>query len=315
MTRTEAAPGEDAPVRRIAATAIDAPPCALGESPRWAHGAWWWVDAEAGTVWTAGTGLTSAGSAGEARAVIATGGRVSLVHPAGDGRLVVASGLDLVVLDPHAATWVRWSRVDLPDGWLLNDGTADDAGRLWIGSVHPERRRGAGSLYVVETDGRVREAASGITLSNGMAWWSPGVLVHADSLERCLWEHTTVPGSGRVMRSRRAITLPQGHGPLALPDGVALDDAGGLWVAMYGAGQVWRLVDGRVESVVDVPTPQVTSVALGGPDGRDLLVTTAREGLDPVAIEADPFAGRLFHARAEVGGRTVPPLRPRAVDS
>jgi sugar lactone lactonase YvrE len=115
---------------------VDAPACALGESPRWAGGAWWWVDADRGTVWTAGAALTAGGDAG-VRAVLRTPGRVSLVHPAERGEVVVACGTDLRVLDPRTGGTRPWARVDLPPRWVLNDGTADDAGRLWVGSVHP----------------------------------------------------------------------------------------------------------------------------------------------------------------------------------
>ncbi len=224
----------------------------------------------------------------------------------------MASGTDLLVVDADGGRPRPWSRIDLPAGWLLNDGTADAAGRLWIGSVHPERRRGAGALHMVEADGRAWTVATGFTLSNGMLWRSAGggrgasgVLVQVDSAERCLWEHEVAPESGALLRSRRATLLPPGPGPVALPDGVAADRTGALWVAMYGTGQVWRLSDGRVDAVVEVPTPQVTSVALGGPDGRDLLVTTAREGMDAAAVAADPNAGRLFRARVEVPGSVL----------
>ncbi|GEM_PF-1966742 len=329
------APGARRPAR-LAAVAVDAPHCALGESPRWAYGAWWWVDADAGVLWGADAGLTTAGGAREVREVLRTGGRLSLAHPAGGGRLVVASGTDLLVVDPGGGPPRPWSRIDLPPGWLVNDGTADAAGRLWIGSVHPDRARGAGSLHVVATDGRVRTVATGFTLSNGMAWRSPTLMVHADSGERCLWEHEVEPGTGRLLRSRRGNRLPDAAAAgtaspgtvaappggdagsaaagLALPDGVAVDRAGGLWVAMYGTGQVWRLVGDQVTAVVEVPTPQVTSVALGGPDGRDMLITTAREGMDAAAVAADPHAGRLFRARVRVPGSVLFHMRILAAD-
>ena len=92
---------------------------------------------------------------------------------------------------------------------------------------------------------------------------------------------------------------------------MAIDSDGGLWVAMYGAGQVWRLVGGRVQTVLEVPTQKVTSVALGGPDGRDLLVTTAQEGMDSAALAADPYAGHLFRARADVPGQGLHNLAPQ----
>ncbi|NJC72944.1 SMP-30/gluconolactonase/LRE family protein [Planosporangium thailandense] len=299
----------------MTAEPVDAPACALGESPRWAHGAWWWVDAEAGVLWTADAALTAGGAT--AVALLRTGGRLSLVHPAADGPVVVASGNDLLLVDASGAAAPRvWSRLDLPAGWVLNDGVADPDGRLWIGAVHPDRLPGSGRLYVVEPDGTARVAAEGFALSNGMAWRSSTVLVHADSLDRCLWRHEVDAGGATVIRSHRTVTFPAeppgdpDAGPRGLPDGVALDRDGGLWVALYGSGQAWRLVEGRVDTVIEVPTPRVTSVALGGADGRDVLITSAQEGMDEAALAADPLAGRLFRARVAVPAGPVPAARP-----
>lgn len=293
----------------LCVTPVDAPTCALGESPRWAHGAWWWVDAQAGVLWTAGPSLR------DVREVVRTGRRMSVAHPASGERVVVARDTELLVVDPGSGRTTPWATVHLPPGWVLNDGAADTAGRFWVGSVHPERRRGAGGLHVVEQDGSVRRVAGGVTLSNGMAWSAPERLLHADSLERCLWEHDVDVQAGTVVWSRRAVELPLGsrEAELALPDGIALDVAGGVWVAMYGTSEAWRLVSGKVRDVLRLPTRQVTSLALGGPDGRDLLLTTAQEGMDAEALAADPAAGHLFHARVAVPGVAVPPCEPRDV--
>jgi sugar lactone lactonase YvrE len=190
--------------------------------------------------------------------------------------------------------------------------------------VHPERLEGAGRLHVVEPSGAVREVAGGLTLSNGMVWRAPTALLHADSLPRLVWEHRVDPSTGTVSGSSVGSRLPAaadvGSNPAALPDGVALPDgmardvAGGTWVAIYGAAQVWRLVDGRVDAIVELPTPRVTSVALGGADGRDMLVTTAQEGMDAAALAADPWAGRLFRARVAVAGAPVARLRPNVTN-
>jgi D-xylonolactonase len=83
---------------------------------------------------------------------------------------------------------------------------------------------------------------------------------------------------------------------------------------MYGAAQVWHLVDARVDAIVELPTAQVTSVALGGADGRDLLVTTAQEDMDAEALSADRWAGRLFRARVAVAGAPVALVRPNVTN-
>ncbi|MFC7621058.1 SMP-30/gluconolactonase/LRE family protein [Microlunatus sp. GCM10028923] len=277
------------------------PRTVLGESARWDGATWWWVDADPGHVWTRRPG-------GAAEPVIMDGGRTSLVQPDGAGAALVVQGTSLFAARrDHDRGWRldRYGAVDVPDGWLVNDGTADAAGRLWIGSIEPARTAGAGALIKVDLDGVSSRQAGGITLSNGMVWSADGTeLFHADTFGHAILRHRVDPTSGSVSESAVAFEIPAADG---LPDGLAADQAGGLWVALYGAGQVRRYTpDGTVDVVITIPTPQTTSVELGGPDGRDVLITSAREGFSEADSAADPLAGRLFTARSPYPGRLRP---------
>lgn len=288
----------------ITADALDesaGPRTVLGESARWDGEAWWWVDADPGDVWTRRPG-------GPAEAVTRDGGRTSLVHPDGTGAALVVQGTTLVAARrDHERSWrlAPFGTVDVPDGWLVNDGTADAAGRLWIGSIEPARTAGAGELIKVDLDGAGSRQAGGITLSNGMVWSADGTeLFHADTFGHAILRHRVDPATGTVSESGVAVEIPAEDG---LPDGLAADQAGGLWVALYGTGQVRRYTpDGTVDLVITIPTPQATSVELGGPDGRDVLITSAREGFTEADSAADPRAGRLFTARSPYPGRLRP---------
>ena len=62
------------------------------------------------------------------------------------------------------------------------------------------------------------------------------------------------------------------------PDGCCMDDAGHLWVALWGG---WGVVcfdpaSGRILARIEVPTSNVSSVTFGGPDLRDIYITTAK---------------------------------------
>lgn len=291
---------------------LEAPRCWLAESPRWAEGAWWWLDAATGDIFTiAAGGPLSADDRG--RHVLALGSRTSLVHPAAGGEIVVARGPSIERVTRDADGWrttAVWCLLELPDGTVLNDGTADAAGRLWIGSVGPDRRPEQGALIRIDPDGSAQVVRTGFALSNGMVWdGSTDTLLHVDSLARTLWRHRVDPATGEVLTSDAAVVLPDDDG---LPDGIALDAEGYVWIAVYGRGEVRRYdPDGAVERVVQVPTPQTTSVALGGPDGRDLLITTAREGFDEARSAAEPLAGRIFRGRAPTAGVDTWLARPR----
>ncbi|WP_162451547.1 SMP-30/gluconolactonase/LRE family protein [Phytoactinopolyspora mesophila] len=275
----------------------DGPRTVLGESPRWDGDTWWWVDATDG-VWCRRPG-------GPAVAVWQTGERTSLVHPERSGGVVVARGTDLYLLRQGADGEWRplgpWCELPLEDGWLVNDGVADSHGRLWIGAIAPDRAPLAGVLLRIEPDGVVHEAADGFTLTNGMAW-GPGEkrLYHVDTGERTIWAHEVDSRSGRVLDREPFLDFARDDG---LPDGIAMDTDGGIWVAMYSSGQIRRYdAMAMLDVVIDLDTPQCTSVEFGGPDGRDLLITTAREGYDESRSAREPLAGRLFQARTRHAG-------------
>ena len=79
--------------------------------------------------------------------------------------------------------------------------------------------------------------------------------------------------AGRLWTRRRVATLPSEVG---LPDGIAVDHDGGIWVAIWGGGQVRRYTpDGELDRIVDVPADHVTACAFGGTDGATLFVTSA----------------------------------------
>ncbi len=104
----------------------------------------------------------------------------------------------------------------------------------------------------------------------------------------------------------------------ANPDGCAMDERGRLWVAHWGAGLVACYetaagAAGEVAAEVHVPrASRVSSCAFGGPGLRDLLITTAFEGLkegitaEERAALGEEHAGDLFLVR-DVGVAGLPP--------
>lgn len=82
------------------------------------------------------------------------------------------------------------------------------------------------------------------------------------------------------------------------PDGLAVDSEGNVWCAMNRVGKV-RLYSPEAEILGEweLPVHGVTAVTLGGPDLRDVFITTSRETAD------EPHAGAVFHMRTAVPGQ------------
>jgi sugar lactone lactonase YvrE len=87
------------------------------------------------------------------------------------------------------------------------------------------------------------------------------------------------------------------------PDGLTVDEHGGVWVALSNGGAVRRYTSsGALDGVVEVAARKVTACAFGGAGLDQLFITTSREGVEP---GADPLAGSLFRAVVGVAGLPV----------
>ncbi len=89
--------------------------------------------------------------------------------------------------------------------------------------------KAAGSLYVMELDGRVRRVLTGISISNGLAWDDQrGRMYYIDTATRGVDVMDYDVHSGTVDNRRRVFLVPEGAGD---PDGMTIDREGMLWVA------------------------------------------------------------------------------------
>lgn len=254
----------------------------LAEGPVWdaARGALEWLDVDRGDWHRLDRNRTG-------RPPRHVGDRVSCVRPREAGGHALAVDGDIALL---AAGGELERRLAVPAaaGAVLNDGCCDPAGRLLVGSVVPGTAEGA--LHRVDGDGTVTVLRHGVAMSNGIAFSPDGSrLYHVDSGAGTVDVLAYDVELGTARPARRLVDVTPTDG---LPDGLAVDADGGLWLAIWGAGEVRRYApDGRLDGRVTVPVAQVTSCALGG--GR-LWITTARQGMSAEALAGEPLAGGIF---------------------
>jgi sugar lactone lactonase YvrE len=275
----------------------------LGEGPIWhpERGAVSWLELFEGRInW-----LSLDGSAGES---VEVGRRVGAAVPAGDDALALATDEGFARLD-GTYELVAPIEEDIED-WFLNDGKCDSLGRFWAGTVgvRPDglAADGAGSLYCLETDGRVRRVLEGVSLSNGLDW-SPdgGSFYYVDSRAGGIDAFAFDVSSGQLSDRRRVVELE--HPPeVAFVDGICVDADGCLWAAIWGTGEVRRYTPaGELDRTIGVPVTQPTSCVFAG-DALDVLViTSASRGLHAAELERQPHAGSVFCCRP--GPTGMPP--------
>ena len=232
-------------------------------------------------------------------------------QPLGAAALRESGGLVLAMRDGFATMddtgaidLIAPTEADQPDQ-RMNDGKCDRSGRFWAGTTSLVFKPGSSTLYRLDTDHSVTAVVSGMTLSNGLGW-SPddSTMYVIDSFERRLDAYDFDAASGSVTGQRILVTFPEGP---ALPDGMAVDDEGYLWVAMYAGGALHRYApNGALDRVLPVPASQPTSCAFGGADYGDLYVTTARQTKSLAELEAEPALGGIFRCRPGVTGPPSP---------
>ena len=185
----------------------------------------------------------------------------------------------------------------------FNDGKCDPAGRFWAGTMAYDQAPGTGALYRLDADGRATGMLHDVTVSNGLAWSLDGAtMYYVDTPTQRIDAFSFAAASGEISDRRPAVQIPA---ELGKPDGLTIDERGGLWVALWGGGALHRYLDGRLDRVVKLPVRQPTSCAFGGADLDELYVTSAWEGLSTADRVAQPLAGAVFRVRPGVRGLPV----------
>ena len=87
------------------------------------------------------------------------------------------------------------------------------------------------------------------------------------------------------------------------PDGSAVDAAGYLWNAQWGASKVVRYdANGIVDGELQLPVSQATCVAFGGANLNLIAVTSARSELSDQALKQQRNAGDVFIFKSKIKG-------------
>ena len=267
----------------------------LGEGPRWdaATETLLWVDIPARLVHrydpATGTDTTQP-----------TSDVVSLALPRRRGGVVIGLPDGIHVLDREGSPLVAAIEPGRA-GTRTNDGACDSAGRLWVGTMALDERSPVAGLYCVGASLGVTTMLSGTTISNGLGWSPSGASFYfIDSPTRRIDVFDCDPASG-ALENRRPLAAVAVEG--AVPDGMAVDAEGGVWVALHGGLGLRRYSpDGELLAEVHLPIARITSCCFGGPDLRDLYVTTRREGLSAAERAAQPLAGALLRLDVGVAG-------------
>lgn len=224
----------------------------------------------------------------------------TVIRRRSSGGFVIATASGLLGADEGLATFEPIATITDDASIRTNDGGCDPFGGFVIGTMAYDERPGAGGVYRVSPTHVVTELVSPVSISNGVQWSSSGERVYyIDTPTRRVDVFDVEPDSGAWARRRTHVDLQDAPG---YPDGMAIDEEGGLWVALWGGGAV-NHYDGTGRLVETLTVPGVTrtsSCAFGG-DSRDVLyITTSRQGL---TATDEPDAGAVFAIQTDSRGQ------------
>lgn len=232
--------------------------------------------------------------------------QVTFVLPRGSGGFVVGLPGRLARFTPASGELATLATIeqDRPRN-RTNDACVDAAGRLWFGTMDDLGTEPSGMLYSWDGQGAPRAHDQGYVISNGPAFSPDGrVFYHTDTVRRVVYRFDVSP-DGTLSGKRPFVEIeePAGH-----PDGSTVDAEGCLWIALWGGSAVRRYsAQGKLLETVPLPAANVTKPAFGGPDLKTCFVTTARGGLSPEELAAQPLAGNLFAFEVDVPGLVSAP--------
>jgi sugar lactone lactonase YvrE len=185
----------------------------------------------------------------------------------------------------------------------MNDGAVDPSGRFWAGSMsfEYETRPGTGALYRLDPNGAVSERLGGVSVSNGIGWSPDGRrCYYVDSATRRIDAFQFDAETGTLGRRE---TLAEVE---AMPDGLAVDVDGCVWVAMFQGSEVHRFTPaGSVDRIIRLPGTQVTTCSFGGEDLDVLFIAVSPFGLDEATLR-EQRAGYIYAFDPGVTGVDCP---------
>jgi sugar lactone lactonase YvrE len=151
-----------------------------------------------------------------------------------------------------------------------------------------------GQLLLLDPHGEVEVLTEDVIWPNGIGVSPDGSTIYlSDYAQRAVLSIPRRGGETKIFC----------RSPSGSADGLAVDRDGGVWVALGEGGGVARFhPDGQLDEVTTLPASFVSSLSFGGPDMRDVLITTADNQVQP------ELGGTLLRARSEIAGLAVAPV-------
>jgi sugar lactone lactonase YvrE len=258
----------------------------FGEGPRWHNDRLYFPDMHGKTVY-------ALGASGNLEIIV----QLEDDEPSGlgclpDGRLLIVSMRNRKLLVLNCGKLTEFADLSSVATYYCNDVVTDLKGRSYVRNfgydLHSDAEFQKAALILVHPDGTTELAADGLSFPNGTVITPNGkTLIVGESFGVRLTAFDI--HSDGSLANRHEWAKMDG----AVPDGICLDEAGGIWVASPISNQALRVIKGgKVTDRVKTEN-QAYACMLGGLDGKTVFIMTSRSS-QPDECKAEKSAAVEF---------------------
>jgi len=224
------------------------------------------------------------------------------IYPLKNGKFIISCFKGLYIYDRSKNSLKHYldlrQKNELKD-ISYNDGTIS-RNKLWVGLCHIKETENLGYFGYLQNKNFI-EIDRGFKVSNGPAINEKlNKLYFSDSFNSSIYEYNL-----KTLKKKNIIKFKKNQG---FPDGIALDNKNGLWVAHWAGGQVSRinLKTYKIDHQIKLPALNITSVTFVGKKLSHLFITSAKLETSKIQLEQYKHSGSSFIIKTGFEGLKIP---------
>ena len=223
------------------------------------------------------------------------------IYPMHNGQFIISNLDGLHVYDRNNKTIKYYQDIRGTDELhkiSYNDGTITK-NKLWIGLSHIKETKNLGYFGYLQNN-KFNKLDQGFKVSNGPAVdEKQNKLYFSNSLNSSIYQYNL-----KTLKKKLIYKLKKNQG---FPDGIALDNKNGLWVAHWAGGQISRinLKTKEIDVAIKVPALNVTSVTFVGKKLNHIFVTSAKIETSKTKMQTYKYSGSSFIIKTNFTGQKI----------
>ena len=223
------------------------------------------------------------------------------IYPMHNGQFVISNLDGLHVYDRNKKTIKYYQDIRGTDELhkiSYNDGTITK-NKLWIGLSHIKETKNLGYFGYLQNN-KFNKLDQGFKVSNGPAVdEKQNKLYFSNSLNSTIYQYNL-----KTLKKKLIYKLKKNQG---FPDGIALDNKNGIWVAHWAGGQISRinLKTKEIDVEIKIPALNVTSVTFVGKKLNHIFVTSAKIETSKTQMQTYKYSGSSFIIKTNFTGQKI----------